>query len=192
MYDFQLLLQGELDDVLFPVRIRNLIFKVEGIFGLEKVDVCYQCGQVTVWHPDQRRCSYDSKTWKFPSIPENQRIFIRYHRWIYLLFNDNSEIRTDYRVVNLKRILSNYFDKMKSTLEEEQTKTEKYLSQIADLNAFMNAFCYQIADTCEFCHQRVKECEEVELDTEVKRLNKFGIPNDDFLKMLVNSFGKRR
>lgn len=189
---FQVLLQGELDDVKWPARIRNLIFKIEGTFGLEKMDVCYQCAVVTTWHTDKQRCTYDPKTWKFPSILENQRIFIRYHRWIYFLFTDAKEISEDYRVINLKQILSQYFNNMKSKLEEKQTKTEQYLSNTKDLSSFMRAFCYQIADTCEFCHQRVKECEEVELDTKVEKLNRFGIPNDEFVKMLVKSFGKVR
>lgn len=72
------------------------------------------------------------------------------------------------------------------------TSTEEFLRQVPDFDSFKKIFCYSIAEACEYCSQRVKEDEQIELECKIEKLNECGIPVDDFLVLFINSFGKMK
>lgn len=61
MHDFQEELKLKLEDVTWFSDIRDIIFEIEAEFFLEKMDVCFQCGQVTVWHIGEVHVVYTIK-----------------------------------------------------------------------------------------------------------------------------------
>ena len=167
----------ELQRSKWPNKTRNAIFDIEYRYKLSSVEICLQCGNV-----HQPKCIFDAITARCPAPDQSKEkpIFIRTHRWWWLI-----EVKKDEpEITRLNRELEKLFDDIKKKNDDELDESEKYLKDIADVDLFKYYFCDCIARVMEELTSNIKYTGFI--GGKIKTLGVFAPPYDLFIKMLLN------
>lgn len=184
IFNFQNTIQGELDGIKFPCRLRNLIFLVEEDFDLKRQFVCGKCGIVGSLHVQP--CAEDMPS-IFPTNRRCQRVFNRRAQWMYLMKTkfDKMKSPNSFIVKIMLFKLEEYSNRLKRQDEANLSKIEKEVKGLS-MDELLILFCHSIAETCELATEIIKEYFNNE--RKIRKVKKFGEPKDTFVAMFVDIF----